>query len=149
MLKVGAVLVRIDTAPLAGERPLNGQAAMPTLVGYGADAGIDTSRRRSRPLAAPPVRKLAKELLGRPRLDAARAGEVITRADVLVGRRRGPEPDSDVRPVHGVQARMAEKMTLSHNEIPDATVSVGSIAPNCCGCATGSVRHSRRSRRSC
>jgi len=36
----------------------------------------------------------------------------------------GVEADSDVRPVRGVQARMAEKMTLSHNEIPAAKVTV-------------------------
>ena len=58
VLKVGAVLVRIDTAPAAS----NGEVAVPTLVGYGADTGIDTSRRPPRPLAAPPVRKLAKDL---------------------------------------------------------------------------------------
>lgn len=124
VLKVGAVLVRIDTA--AVEAP-NGEApdtsSPPTLVGYGADAGIDSSRRRDRPLAAPPVRKLAKELS----VDLASlqrgAGEVITRADVLAAAHAsGTEPE--VRPVHGVQARMAEKMTLSHNEIPDARVSV-------------------------
>ena len=60
VLDVGAVLVRIDTAPVNGEvRAPNGAAAAPTLVGYGADAGIDAIRRSHRPLAAPPVRKLA------------------------------------------------------------------------------------------
>lgn len=38
----------------------------------------------------------------------------------LVGVGAGP----DVRPVHGVHARMAEKMTLSHKEIPTAKASV-------------------------
>ena len=124
VLRVGAVLVRIDTAPV--DAP-NGEALAesppPTLVGYGADASIDSSRRRDRPLAAPPVRKLAKELS----VDLASlprgAGEVITRADVLAAAdATGTEPD--VRPVHGVQARMAEKMALSHKEIPAAQVSV-------------------------
>ncbi|OBK49615.1 dihydrolipoamide acetyltransferase family protein [Mycobacterium sp. 1081908.1] len=116
VLNVGAVLVRIDTAPAA-----NGEAAVPTLVGYGADAGIDESRRPGRPLAAPPVRKLAKELavdLASVRRDA---GEIITRADVLAAAR---DPGHDIRPVRGVQARMAEKMALSHREIPAAKVSV-------------------------
>ncbi len=113
VLKVGAVLVRIDTAP--------GQAAVPTLVGYGADAGIDASRRTGRPLAAPPVRKLAKELavdLASLRRDD---GEVITRADVLAAAHATAD---DVRLVRGVHARMAEKMALSHREIPTAKAGV-------------------------
>ncbi|MGA9676183.1 MAG: dihydrolipoamide acetyltransferase family protein [Mycobacterium sp.] len=119
VLKVGAVLARIDTAPAAA----NGEIAVRTLVGYGADTGIDTSRRPTRPLAAPPVRKLAKDLS----IDLAAiqhsAGAVITRGDVLAAA-GGAEADSDVRPARGVQARMAEKMTLSHNEIPAAKVTV-------------------------
>jgi len=119
VLKVGAVLARIDTAPAAA----NGEIAVPTLVGYGADTGIDTSRRPTRPLAAPPVRKLAKDLS----IDLAAiqhsAGAVITRGDVLAAA-GGAQADSDVLPVRGVQARMAERMTLSHNEIPAATVTV-------------------------
>jgi 2-oxoisovalerate dehydrogenase E2 component (dihydrolipoyl transacylase) len=113
VLKVGAVLVRIDTAP--------GPAVVPTLVGYGADAGIDASRRAGRPLAAPPVRKLAKELavdLASLRRDG---DEVITRADVLAAAHGTAD---DVRPVRGVQARMAEKMALSHREIPAAKAGV-------------------------
>lgn len=119
VLKVGAVLVRIDTEP--GEAPVNGESAAPTLVGYGADAGIDSSRRGGRPLAAPPVRKLAKELS----VDLASVprdpGEVITRADVLAAAHVAGD---DVRPVRGVQARMAEKMALSHREIPAAKAGV-------------------------
>ena len=119
VLKVGAVLARIDTAPAAA----NGEIAVPTLVGYGADTGIDTSRRPTRPLAAPPVRKLAKDLS----IDLAAiqhsAGAVITRGDVLAAA-GGAQADSDVLPVRGVQARMAERMTLSHNEIPAAKVTV-------------------------
>jgi len=117
VLKVGAVLVRIETA--AGGP--NGEAAVPTLVGYGADAGIDTSRRANRPLAAPPVRKLAKELSVDLTAVPHNAGEVITRADVLAAARGTGD---DVRPVRGVQARMAEKMASSHREIPAAKVSV-------------------------
>ncbi len=113
VLKVGAVLVRIDTAP--------GQVAVPTLVGYGADAGIDASRRTGRPLAAPPVRKLAKELA--VDLASLRRNEdhVITRADVLAAAHGTAD---DVRPVRGVHARMAEKMALSHREIPAAKAGV-------------------------
>jgi pyruvate dehydrogenase E2 component (dihydrolipoamide acetyltransferase) len=113
VLRVGAVLVRVDTEP--------GQAAVPTLVGYGADAGIDTSRRAGRPLAAPPVRKLAKELSVDLGLVPHNAGEVITRADVLAAAHVAGD---DVRPVRGVQARMAEKMALSHRDIPAAKASI-------------------------
>lgn len=93
VLKVGAELVRIDTGPTAVAQP-NGEGAVPTLVGYGADAAIETSRRTSRPLAAPVVRKLAKELA----VDLAAlqrgsgAGGVITRADVLAAARAASEP---------------------------------------------------------
>lgn len=122
VLKVGAVLVRIDTAPLNGEAPAPVEEP-PTLVGYGANAGIDTSRRTPRPLAAPPVRKLAKELMVDLSSLHGSAGGVITRADVLAAA-GGSTNGADVRPVQGVQARMAEKMTLSHREIPAAKVSV-------------------------
>ena len=122
VLKVGAVLVRIDAAPANGEVPAsNGEIPAPTLVGYGADAGIDASRRRGRPLAAPPVRKLAKELS--VDLSSIPARGLITRADVLAAA-EGSGGAADIRPVRGVQARMADKMSLSHREIPAAKVSV-------------------------
>jgi len=122
VLKVGAVLVRIDAAPANGEvSASNGEIPAPTLVGYGADAGIDASRRRGRPLAAPPVRKLAKELS--VDLSSIPARGLITRADVLAAA-EGSGGAADIRPVRGVQARMADKMSLSHREIPAAKVSV-------------------------
>lgn len=122
VLKVGAVLVRIDTAPRNGDVPAPTEE-VPTLVGYGADAGIDASRRTGRPLAAPPVRKLAKELMVDLGSLHGSAGGIITRADVLEAA-GGSANGVDVRPVRGVQARMAEKMALSHKEIPAAKVSV-------------------------
>lgn len=121
VIKVGAALVRIDTAPELSA-PTNGEIAVPTLVGYGADAAIDTSRRPGRPRAAPPVRKLAKELM----VDLAslqRGSTVITRADVLAAA-KGAGASARVREVRGVQAHMAEKMSLSHQEIPAAKASV-------------------------
>ena len=92
VLEVGSVLVRIDTNATERDPgpPPQGSAASHSgngngvagdgngskaggasvLVGYGTDSGIDSSRRekrgpggRSRPRAAPPVRKLAAELL--------------------------------------------------------------------------------------
>ncbi len=120
VLAVGAVLVRIDTASVNGDNPATA-GAVPTLVGYGADAGIDASRRTGRPRAAPPVRKLAKDLMVDLRSVQRDPDTIITRADVLAA---ADQNGADVRPVRGVQARMAEKMTLSHREIPAAKVSV-------------------------
>jgi 2-oxoisovalerate dehydrogenase E2 component (dihydrolipoyl transacylase) len=122
VVKVGAVLVAIDTAPRNGDVPAPTEE-VPTLVGYGADAGIDASRRAGRPLAAPPVRKLAKELMVDLGSLHGSAGGIITRADVLEAA-GGSANGADVRPVRGVQARMAEKMALSHKEIPAAKVGV-------------------------
>ncbi|KAA1251003.1 2-oxo acid dehydrogenase subunit E2 [Mycobacterium simiae] len=131
VLKVGAVLVRVDTA-LAGAVATvmvgDGEAAAPMLVGYGADADFDTSKRGSRPSrprAVPAARKLAKELgveLGSLQRESDISG-VITRADVQAAA-AGPGLAVDVQPVRGVQARMAERMTLSHREIPAAQASV-------------------------
>lgn len=123
VLKVGAVLVQIDTAPRNGDLPATEMEPPPTLVGYGANAGVDSSRRARRPLAAPPVRKLAKQLM----VDLASlphgADAIITREDVLAAA-GGTGNGADVRSVHGVRARMAEKMALSHKEIPAAKVTV-------------------------
>lgn len=122
VIDVGAVLLRIDTAPLDGDLP-SVETEVPTLVGYGADSGIDTSRRTPRPLAAPPVRKLAKELMVDLNKVPHGAGAIITREDVLSAA-RGNGDGADVRPVQGVQARMADKMMLSHKELPAAKVGV-------------------------
>ena len=122
VVNVGAVLLRIDTAPLSGDLPAV-ETAVPTLVGYGADSGIDTSRRPARPLAAPPVRKLAKELMVDLNSVQRAPGAIITREDV-VSAARGKGNGGDVRPVQGVRARMAEKMAVSHKEIPAAKVAV-------------------------
>ncbi|OBI37760.1 dihydrolipoamide acetyltransferase family protein [Mycobacterium colombiense] len=122
VIDVGAVLLRIDTASSGGDLP-SAETEVPTLVGYGADSGIDASRRTTRPLAAPPVRKLAKELMVDLNAVQHGAGAIITREDVLSAA-RGNGNGVDVRPVRGVQARMAEKMTLSHKEIPAAKVGV-------------------------
>lgn len=129
VLEVGTVLVRIDTGPLIGDLVpetsvvTNGEATAPTLVGYGADPDIDISRRASRPLAAPPVRKLAKEL-GVDLTSLPRDAEkILTREDVL-GVAQGSSSGAEIRSVRGIQARMADKMTLAHKEIPAASISL-------------------------
>jgi 2-oxoisovalerate dehydrogenase E2 component (dihydrolipoyl transacylase) len=132
-----------DTAAAAA----NGSRPQPTLVGYGHDAGIDRTRRTPapspralagpRPLAKPPVRRLARDLgidLG-TLVPGTGPGGIITRADVEAAA-RSPDSassdtaadlevgDDDVVPVRGVRARIAQRVTRSRQTIPDATCSV-------------------------
>jgi 2-oxoisovalerate dehydrogenase E2 component (dihydrolipoyl transacylase) len=134
VLPVGSVLVLIETAharsdmasadarsEVAPESSQTGGRRKPVLVGYGTDDEMDTSRR-GRPRAAPAVRKLAKDM--QVDLTALQPGSgadgVITRQDVLAQ----PDSTDDVSSVTGVRARMAERMTLSRRNIPDAHTSV-------------------------
>lgn len=127
-LNVGSVLVRIATEEPA-TTPQDGKPRKPVLVGYGTDDEMDASRRSAvppgpRPRAKPAVRKLAADL----HVDlAALAGSgpdgVITREDVLAAAGQA-FPTSDTLEVSGVQAQMAQRMTLSRREIPDATASI-------------------------
>ncbi len=136
------------------------------LVGYGASEGATKRRRRggskaarpgtdggggngqaTKPLAKPPVRKLAKDLGVDLAEIAPGSGEggIITRDDVRTaaegdgaGRRaparerevevagigfRGRQP-GDVIPVSGIRKRIVEKMVTSRTEIPEATTEV-------------------------
>lgn len=124
VLKVGAVLVRIETAADAAA-----SRAVPVLTGYGIDDALDSSRRASgRPRAKPPVRKLAAELGVALGDVPPGANGLISRAAVLAAAEaadaQSVEGDDDVSPVRGVQARMAERMALARKEIPDAHASV-------------------------
>src|ERR1700761_7478189 len=135
VLTVGSLLVRIDTTPGAtAETPQpvaatasNGELSTrrPVLVGYGADDALDTSRRR--PKAKPSVRKLAAELLVDLGDVPPGPDGLISREAVLaaagVGAER-PGVSYDVLPVRGIHAHMAERMTLSRSNIPDAHASV-------------------------
>lgn len=127
-LTVGSVLVRISTDTAAPQHD-QGRKRTPVLVGYGADDDMDSSRRSApppsdRPLAKPPVRKLAADLNVDLRSVAGSGpGGVITREDVLAAAEPGV-PTSDTLEVSGVRAQMADRMTLSRREIPDATASV-------------------------
>ncbi|HEX5143555.1 MAG TPA: dihydrolipoamide acetyltransferase family protein [Mycobacterium sp.] len=155
VLAVGAVLVRIETGIELGEdgivapktaktngavhspeppdlvsrgsEPPSGPSRNPVLVGYGADADSDTTRRADRrPRAKPSVRKLAAELL----VDLASVPPgpdgVITREAVLAaaGVHGDQRPSYDLQPVRGVHAEMAKRMSLSRSQIPDAHASV-------------------------
>lgn len=128
-----------------------GDASGSVLVGYGTGPGAVRRRRRrdgpggvgdaaaappgeqERPLAKPPVRKLAKDL-GVP-LSAVRGsgrGGVITRDDVRsAAHARAPRNaetatgpagvDVEVVPLRGVRRAIADKMAAAHREIPAAT----------------------------
>ena len=147
VLEVGSVLVRIDTQPGSGDMAstpsTNGAAPArtPVLVGYGADRGFDVSRRGAGSMAAPrgpashhrvkakpSVRKLAADLL--VNLDDVQPGPdgVVTRDAVLAAAGVSSQSRAgvahDVLPVRGVHAQMAQRMTLSRSEIPDAHASV-------------------------
>ena len=124
-LNVGAVLVRIETEA----QPAAESKRKPVLVGYGADDAMDDSRRAprstsTRPRAKPPVRKLASELnVNLNELVGSGADGVITREDVLSSAGRSA-PSPDMVAVRGVRAEMANRMSLSRREIPDAHASV-------------------------
>ncbi len=123
VLPVGSLLARIDSDPSAA----NGQSSTrkPILVGYGVDDALDTSRRR--PKAKPSVRKLAAELLVDLSEVPPGADGLVSRDAVLAAAGVGPERPGvsyDVLPVRGVHSRMAERMTLSRRNIPDAHASV-------------------------
>jgi pyruvate dehydrogenase E2 component (dihydrolipoamide acetyltransferase) len=115
-LRVGTVLVRIATS--------GAPVRQPVLVGYGADAALDGSRRRAR--AKPPVRKLAADLDVDIAAVAPGSGPdgVVTRADVLAAAAPAASSDPDVVAVTGVGLEMARRMALSRREIPDAHASV-------------------------
>jgi 2-oxoisovalerate dehydrogenase E2 component (dihydrolipoyl transacylase) len=133
-LAVGAVLVRIATDSPAPVSQNGGRSTRkPVLVGYGADEELDTSRRApaedgARPRAKPPVRKLAAELQVDLAALAPGSGPdgIVTREDVLAaaGRTGDGRQRADTVGVHGVQATMAQRMTLSRSQIPDAHASV-------------------------
>jgi len=129
-LAVGAVLARIATDAPAPTRADGRPKRKPVLVGYGTDDEMDASRRPpvsdgTRPRAKPPVRKLAADL----HIDLASltpgSGQdgIVTREDVLAAAETS-RSDSDTVDVHGVQATMAQRMTLSRSKIPDAHASI-------------------------
>src|ERR1700744_3624450 len=128
VLTVGSLLVRIDTTPAAPQAAAsNGELSTrrPVLVGYGADDALDTSRRR--PKAKPSVRKLSAGLPVDLGTVAPGPDGLVSREAVLaaagVGAER-PGVSYDALPVRGVHAHMAERMTLSRSQIPDAHASV-------------------------
>lgn len=120
VLAVGALLVRIDTAP--SDTATNGESPTrtPVLVGYGADDTLDASRR---PKAKPPVRKLAAEL-GVDLTDVPPGPDGLVSREAVLAAAEHTDVADDVLPVRGVQAEMARRMTLARSQIPDAHASV-------------------------
>jgi 2-oxoisovalerate dehydrogenase E2 component (dihydrolipoyl transacylase) len=116
-LPVGTVLVRIATAAAVAPRHA-------VLVGYGADAAMDVTRRppvSGRPRAKPPVRKLAADLdVDMAVIPGSGPDGIITRDDV----RAAAAPHQEDTPVSGVRLEMARRMTVSRRDIPDAHASV-------------------------
>ncbi|MEZ0364313.1 dihydrolipoamide acetyltransferase family protein [Mycobacterium sp. pUA109] len=127
VLPVGALLARIDTGPQPAAPNGKTPTRRPVLVGYGADDAVDTSRRTraGRPKAKPPVRKLAAEL-GVDLADVAPGPDGVITRDAVLGAAQGAAPDAgyDIVAVGAVQAAMAERMTASRRQIPDAHASV-------------------------
>ena len=130
-LAVGSVLIRIATdAPAPVSQNGAAPKRKPVLVGYGTDDEMDSSRRApveggARPRAKPPVRKLAADLQVDLAALAPGSGQdgIVTREDVLAAAGT-PGEAPDTVDVHGVQATMAQRMTLSRSKIPDAHASV-------------------------
>lgn len=123
------------------------------LVGYGTEGGTRSRRRRgggdpaagagiattgpssgrgnaARPLAKPPVRKMAKDLgVDLAQITPSGSGGVVTRDDVRAaaagsGQQEARDVPSDVDeriPMKGVRKMIAQKMTQSRAEIPEAT----------------------------
>ncbi|MCU1346958.1 MAG: pyruvate/2-oxoglutarate dehydrogenase complex, dihydrolipoamide acyltransferase component [Acidimicrobiia bacterium] len=156
----GAAAAPKTEAPAPAAPPDAASARQPTLVGYGHDESLDRSRRRSvapsaqtptaatptgtatRPLAKPPVRKLAHTLgVDLASVAGTGAGGIVTRADVeaaaapasasaaassnaSVVAAPGAVLADEVIPVRGIRARIVERMTTSRSHIPDATCSV-------------------------
>ncbi|MEX2325008.1 MAG: dihydrolipoamide acetyltransferase family protein [Nitriliruptoraceae bacterium] len=166
-LAVGNVLVRVDTGSSTADAhrsEADEQEQPRTLVGYGehdmpsrrhtggtgGETSADSRSQRPRPLAKPPVRKLARELgIDLRDVAPARVDAIITREDVEhharahehgkeprtneltdVGSRpgngssvrgfRGREP-GDVEEIRGIRRRIVEKMETSRRRIPAAS----------------------------
>ncbi|PBC50040.1 branched-chain alpha-keto acid dehydrogenase subunit E2 [Rhodococcus sp. ACS1] len=141
-LKVGTPLITVSGTPAAHEqyREEEQSGSGNVLIGYGTSE--DTGRRRRRVAAnreiaqapkasatrviSPVVRNLARQNdLDLSRLPGSGPGGVITRADVE--RALDTTPDStDVQriPIKGVRKAVADKLSTSRREIPDATTWV-------------------------
>ena len=139
---VGTAIIAIATA---GPQDDAAEEKVPTLVGYGPSEAQPSRRRRkrrshgalpgaapprgARPLAAPPVRFMARQNgVDLARVEGHGPGGVITREDLAAHLAGTPEsaPPGQGRetrtPVRGVQKHMAEAMVRSVASAPQACV---------------------------
>lgn len=156
--EVADMVPQPERRPTAAGDDDDGDRSGSVLVGYGTQGGTRRRRRRggaavahgpapsrpeapqarsARPLAKPPVRKLAKDLgVDLARLTGSGPDGVITRDDVRAaaeGAAAAPSAAAPTAAADGVRARVplrgvrkliAEKMTASRREIPEATTWV-------------------------
>jgi len=133
VLDVGSLLARIavtggadDAARHDAPQGRTAAPRPPVLVGYGTDDGLDTSRRPApprRPRAQPAARKLAAELGVDLTTVAPGPAGVITTEAVRDAADVG-DSDGELLALDAVEATMAERMTIAHNQIPDASATV-------------------------
>jgi 2-oxoisovalerate dehydrogenase E2 component (dihydrolipoyl transacylase) len=139
---VGTAIIAIATA---GPQDDAAEEKVPTLVGYGPSEAQPSRRRRkrrshgalpgaapprgARPLAAPPVRFMARQNgVDLARVEGHGPGGVITREDLAAHLAGTPQPappgeGRETRtPVRGVQKHMAEAMVRSVATAPQACV---------------------------
>jgi 2-oxoisovalerate dehydrogenase E2 component (dihydrolipoyl transacylase) len=155
-VRVGAPLITIESAPdeTADTGTAEAEEKVPILVGYGPSDAPPSRRRRNRnasghrgsgreqaptftptapgrPLAAPPVRFMARQKgIDLSDVTAHGPGGVITREDLAAHLAGGSAQDGTDRdrdretraPVRGVQKHMAEAMTRSVATAPQACV---------------------------
>ncbi len=140
---VGAPIIAIETDP---DQDHDAEERVPVLVGYGPAEAPPSRRRRvrpahhdrapgvpsvgvPRPLAAPPVRFMARQHgVDLATVTGNGPGGIITREDLAVHLGNGPTlapagPERESRaPVRGVQKHMAEAMVRSVATAPQACV---------------------------
>ncbi|WP_238009329.1 dihydrolipoamide acetyltransferase family protein [Dactylosporangium sp. AC04546] len=131
----GAVLVGYGTSGAAPARRRRAVVAVPAAASHGeparttARAAARTSGNSAPPadlsaVAKPPVRRLARSL-GVDVADLSTDGGPVTRSAVLAAAVSGKDGDGVTRvPLRGVRRTIAERMTRSRSEVPEATTWV-------------------------
>ena len=129
-VQVGKPLVTFES-----DDDVAGSSRKAVLVGYGVEEGEKPKRRRrigaatkdafheepGGPKAAPPVRKLAKEMgIDLSSVNGSGPGGRITREDVL-GASDTSSSDANTVPIRGIRKLVAAKMSRSAREIPHVT----------------------------
>ncbi|MER7012452.1 dihydrolipoamide acetyltransferase family protein [Saccharopolyspora sp. NPDC000359] len=140
VIAVGAPLTTItgEDSPHEQHRTEERAGSGNVLVGYGTGTATRRRRGRVRPVHAVPrtngsgaprvlspiVRRLAKQHgIDLSAVDGSGPGGVILRRDVESARQ--PEPSHEVRtPLRGLRGAVADKLTRSRREIPDASTWV-------------------------